>query len=229
MSVFSCMINKKWRYIVVSMLSGACLFSLLFLGQKRLELSIGRNLQSEIMALNKCKVDSALSRMKTGYLVLRMGLDADSYLLARMNQKNKRYSHCGIVMVENGYPFVYHSIGGEDNPDERLRRDSANLFFSPRCNSAIAVVAYDFNDGQLSNLKKEVEAYYKKRPRFDMKFDLKTDDVLYCAEFVYKAVNKATGDPSYIGSTSYLGYRYVGIDDLFMNKHAHLLWQSQFK
>ncbi len=139
-------------------------------------------------------VDSAISLLRSGYLVLRTGLGADSYLLAQMNRKDQTYSHCGIVMIENGYPFVYHSIGGEDNPDARMRRDSADFFFSPAHNIGLAVLKYDYSDGQADELRQVVTQYYKQRPKFDMQFDLKTDDKLYCAEFIYKAINKATGD-----------------------------------
>ena len=178
---------------------------------------------------NKKIVDTAISLLRSGYIVLRMGAGADSRMLAQMNQKNRSFSHCGIVMIEDGYPFVYHSIGGEDNPDERLRRDSAKFFFSPKHNTAIAVVKYDLSDKEVDNLTKTVQAYYAQRPRFDMKFDLKSDDKLYCAEFVYKAVNKAVNDTAYITTTTAAGYTFVGIDDLFVNPHAHIVWQTAFK
>jgi len=178
---------------------------------------------------NKKIVDTAVSMLRSGYVVLRMGLGADSRILAQMNRKDKSYSHCGIVMIEHGYPFVYHSIGGEDNPDERLRRDSAQFFFSPLHNTALAVIRYDLGSEQMNELKKTVRSYYQSRPKFDLKFDLKTDDALYCAEFVYKAVNKAARDTCYIRTTSVGGYRFVGIDDLFVNPHAHMVWQAVFK
>ena len=178
---------------------------------------------------NKQKVDSAISMLRSGYIVLRMGLGADSRLLSQMNRKDKSYSHCGIVMVEDGYPFVYHSIGGEDNPDERLRRDSAKIFFSPRNNIAIAIVTYNFTTGNEKALRKVVSDYYARRPKFDLKFDLKSDDKLYCSEFVYKAINKTMQDTTYIRPTEVAGLRFVGIDDLFVNPHAHIVWQTVFK
>lgn len=178
---------------------------------------------------NKHIVDTAVSLLRTGYIVLRRGLGADSYMLAEMNRRNKTYSHCGIVMVEQGYPFIYHSIGGEDNPDERLRRDSANFFFSPRHNTHLAVIRYSLDTVQVSSLKQVVTAYYQQRPRFDMKFDLATDDKLYCSEFIYKAVNKAVGDTGYISTSMLLKRRQVGIDDLFMNSHASVVWEVKFK
>lgn len=182
-----------------------------------------------INAPDRKTVDTAVSLLRSGYLVLRMGLGADSRILAEMNQQNKSYSHCGLVMIEDGYPFVYHSIGGEDNPDERLRRDSAKFFFSPLHNTAIAIVRYDLSNEQLTELQKIVRSYYLQRPKFDMKFDLATDDKLYCAEFVYKAVIKAVRDTAYISTTSVAGLRFVGVDNLFINPHAHMVWQSVFK
>jgi len=179
--------------------------------------------------LNKQKVDTAIGLMQSGDIVLRRGIGADSYLLAMMNQKDKTYSHCGIVMIEDGYPFIYHSIGGEDNPDERLRRDSAPFFFSPLHNTHIAIVRYDYDSNITDSLRNIVARYYQKRPKFDMKFDLATDDELYCSEFIYKAVNEATGDSAYIGTSFIKGKPYVGIDDLFLNRHARIVWQTKFK
>jgi hypothetical protein len=163
--------------------------------------------------------------LRSGYIVLRSGNGADSYLLSRMNQKDKTYSHCGIVMIEHGYPFVYHSIGGEDNPDERLRRDSAQYFFSTMHNKGFAVVQYDYDTATIENIRHIVSSYYSRRPRFDLKFDLQTDDKLYCSEFVYKVLNQAI--PGYISPTTCLGRTFVGIDDLFMNRHAHMIWQMK--
>ncbi len=188
-----------------------------------------REILEEINKLNKHSVDTAISMLRQGYIVIRRGLGADSYMLAEMNRRDKTYSHCGIVMIENGYPFVYHSIGGEDNPDERLRRDSANFFFSPERNTHIGVVRYDFDSIAISSLRDIVTDIYKERPKFDLKFDLSTDERLYCSEFVYKAIARATRDTAYIPRSILLGKRIVGIDDLFMNDHATFIWQIKFK
>ena len=181
------------------------------------------------LSVNTHIVDTAVTLLQSGDIVLRRGIGAESTLLAMMNRKDKTYSHCGIVMVEDGYPFVYHSIGGEDNPDARLRRDSASFFFSPVHNLAIAIVRYDYDSVKVGRLRDIVGAYYKQRPRFDMKFDLATDSELYCSEFVYKAVNRAVADTSYIGTSSMRRGRFVGIDDLYLDRHARVVWQTKFK
>lgn len=178
---------------------------------------------------NRTLVDTAVQRLRSGELVLRMGRGADSYLLCQFNTRDKSYSHCGIVMVEDGYPFVYHCIGGEDNPDERLRRDSASHFFSPAENLAIAIVDYGFDSDATHRLGAIARSYYERCPRFDLKFDLRTDDELYCAEFVYKALNQTMHDSSFIRTTTLAGQRFVGVDALFNNGHSSLVWQTQFK
>lgn len=173
-------------------------------------------------------ISSGLLMLQSGDIVLRSGMGPDSYILSQFNQKDKTYSHCGIVMIENGHPFVYHSIGGEDNPDERLRRDSVELFFTPRYCSGVAIVRYDYDSAHIGQLHNVVTDYYAQRPRFDMQFDLSTDSTLYCAEFVYKALNKAMHDTMYIKASTGLGRRYVAVDDLFINSHCRIVWKVAY-
>ncbi|PZF73767.1 C40 family peptidase [Taibaiella soli] len=178
---------------------------------------------------NRQLADSAVKMLHTGDIVMRTGNDVTSYMLSQINQKDKTYSHCGLVIIENGYPFVYHSIGGEDNPDERMRRDSANMFIAPYHNLGFGIARFNFSDSAVINLQKIVSEFYKRRPLFDMDFDLKTEDKLYCAEFIYKAITRATADPDYIKTTSVVGYHFVGIDDLFLSEHAKTIWQVRYK
>jgi hypothetical protein len=174
-------------------------------------------------------VDSGIRVLRTGDVVIRTGGDVTSYMFSQMNQTEKTYSHCGIVIVESGFPFVYHSIGGEDNPDQVLRRDSASFWFSPSNNLGFGVVRYDLDSIEIASLILKVKQNYRDRKKFDMDFDLQTDDRLYCAEFVYKAINEATKDSGYIQPVTVLGYTFVGIDNLFHNSHAKLICQLRFK
>ena len=178
---------------------------------------------------NKQMIDSAIKLLKHGDLVVRTGSDVTSYMLRQMNQLDKTYSHCGLVQVENGYPFVYHSIGGEDNPDEILRRDSASFFFSPEHNSCFGIMRYKLGDEELSKLSAIVAGYYRQHKKFDMDFDLRTDDRFYCAEFVYKVINQAVADSNYLQSVTFQGFRFVGVDNLFRNEHVNPVWQIEFK
>lgn len=172
--------------------------------------------------------DTAISIVQTGDVVLRSGLGPDSYMLMQMNMRDKKYSHCGIVVVEAGYPFVYHCIGGEDNPALTMRRDSISRFFNKRFNSGFAIIRFDQDSANIGRVAAETIKYYKKAPLFDMDFDLATDDKLYCSELVYKVETAATADLNYIGTSATEGKKYVGIDDLYLSAHGRIIWKVAF-
>ena len=176
----------------------------------------------------KC-IDHAIELLRTGDIVLRTGSDVTSYMLTQMNQKEKSYSHCGIVIIEDGCPFVYHSIGGEDNPDQELKRDSVSFFFSPLNNLGFAVARTALSETQNISFIETVKLFYKQRRKFDLDFDLGTDDRLYCSEFVYKAMRQALKDSCFIERTRVFGKEYIGIDNLYLNDHTKLICQVKFK
>lgn len=169
------------------------------------------------------------SVLHDGDLVLRTGNDFVSLTLRQFSRKNKTYSHCGVVRIENGQAMVYHAIGGEDNPDARLRRDTFQAFCDPEHNLGFGVFRYQLTRPERIRLDSVVDLDYRLKLRFDMKFDLGTDSSLYCAEFVYKALRKATGDPHYLPVSHIGDFRYVAIDDLFENAHCHPVYQAVFR
>ncbi len=132
-------------------------------------------------------------------------------------------------MIENGYPFVYHSIGGEDNPDSKLRKDSAATFFTPVSNERLGVARLDLSASQINKLHAIVSRYWHVGVPFDLDFDLATNDKLYCAEFVYKVVLEATGNPDYFHLTHLLKRTYVGVDNLYEAPHARIVCDVLYK
>ena len=88
---------------------------------------------------------------------------------------------------------------------------------------------FPLNQGAIDSLKSVVVQMYKEKRKFDMDFDLETDDRLYCAEFAYKAINQAVNDPEYIKPVTVLGYTFVGVDNLFLHREAKLICQLRFK
>ena len=131
------------------------------------------------------KIGVATKMLQSGDLVLRMGSDATSYIFSRFNSVDPTYSHCGIAWIEDGRPVIYHSIGGEDNPDEKLRREEVTQWFSPENNLRFAIVRYPLDSSQLADLHRFLRKKFEDSCRFDMDFDLSTDERMYCAELVY--------------------------------------------
>ncbi len=180
--------------------------------------------------INKPAPDLAAyaAHLHPGYLVLRTGNDATSDMIRHMSRENTTYSHAGIVVIEHGYPFIYHCIGGENNWNNALRKDSFSRFVSPKNNLGFAIVKYDLDAVQVNKVLAMIKDYTAKHPGFDLDFDLRTDDKLYCSEMIYKALIKATGDTGYIATTKLKDLEYIAIDNLFMNKHASVVCELRY-
>lgn len=188
-------------------------------------LSVHPNFSEE----NKLLRDSAIRLLRSGDLVFRLGNDITSAMLSQLNLREKNYSHCGIVVVENGSPYIYHSIGGEFNPDQKIKRETPAQWFSPVNNLAIAVSRPDLDSHQLKQVADNVQSFYKEGKTFDMEFDLATDDRLYCAEMIYKSIVNVVKDSIYLPVTSAFGKKYVGIDDLYINPHSTVICRVRYK
>lgn len=181
------------------------------------------------LQVNEGMISKGRSLLKDGDLVLRTGNDFISLVLRRFSRVNKTYSHCGIVRKEDGKFFVYNAIGGEDNPDAKLRRESFEQFCDPAHNLGFGVFRYQLKEKELKRLDSIVDLFYNKKIPFDLKFDLKTDSSLYCAEFVYKALIRATGKPHYLPVSYIADFKYVAIDNLFLNKHTKKIYSAVFQ
>ena len=155
--------------------------------------------------------------IRTGDLVTRTGNDFTSQSLRKLCQRDQTYSHCGIASIENDSLFIYHAMGGEWNPDEKLRRDPWALFAEPYSNNGIGLFRFDMPDSSIKKLLKAVHGFYGSGLTFDMKFDLATDNKMYCAEFIYKSYLKAS-DQKMVFNKSHIGnFEFIGPDDIFLH------------
>ncbi|GAA4308842.1 hypothetical protein [Compostibacter hankyongensis] len=165
-------------------------------------------------------IGSAGPSLKDGDLVLRTGNDFTSQVLRQFSFRDKTYSHGGIVHIENGIPYVYHALGGEDNPDAALRRERFENFCDPVHNLGFGIYRYSLSGCEKHRLDSVVALFYRQKLPFDLQFDLHTNNRMYCAEFIYKALRLATGDDGYLPLSHLPGFTYVAVDNLFLNPHA---------
>ena len=158
--------------------------------------------------------------LRSGDLIFRHGRGFISNSLAHFSKKDSRYSHAGIITFINGKPYVYHSIGGEENITNKLRRESLTTFCNPDNNHSFGIYRLDLNQMQLREMDSAASAYYKAGLEFDTDFDLATDDKMYCTEFVYKIINGIVHDKNYIPLSEVSGKKYVACDDIYINPHS---------
>lgn len=165
-------------------------------------------------------VDAAKHTIRHGDLILRTGNDFTSESLRKFSQTDKTYSHCGIASIENDSVFVYHALGGEWNPDQKLRRDPVELFCNPIENRGFGIYTFNFSPQSLKRLDSVVRSWYSRQLTFDMDFSLASDDRLYCAEFVCKSINLATNDQIKFSTTTLKDLTFYSVDNIFLNQHC---------
>lgn len=176
-----------------------------------------------IVKLNNAKSDSCKHLLSNACIVLRRGNDVISEMFSQLNMTDKSYSHCGIALKENDKWFVYHSIGGEDNPDAILRKDSFEQFIRADHNMGFGICQFPLSKEQATDIQQKVHEFYEAKIPFDMKFDLTSNDRLYCAEMVYKAYKDGLKQDSFFNLTNHKGFVYVSTDNIFINKQAKML------
>ena len=193
------------------------------------------------------KIKEGNTLLKDGDLVLRSGEEISSQLIKKINRLDQTWSHSGIVLYENGYPYIYHIVTGDENPSEKLRRDSLERYSNPRKNSGFAIYRYDMNQEELQSFRNTIMDFYKKNIQFDSLFNLKTDDKMYCSEMIRKALIIATNNRIKLETTKpteleakffaphlkvdekYLrSLQIVTIDNLFINPNCRLIRRFDF-
>ena len=166
--------------------------------------------------------------LHTGDLILRHGRGFISNAFMSLSFHEKKYSHSGIVHIEDGKVFVYHAIGGEENVDNKMRKDLLKDFCDPQYVHSFGIYRYDLNEPQLQQYDSLATAYYNQGLQFDTKLDLATDSVMYCSELIYKMLQKVSGDKNYVALSEVNGYRYVAIDNLYLNPHCAPVYEYSY-
>ena len=166
--------------------------------------------------------------VKQGDLILRTGRDFTSDLMRRVSIVDKTYSHCGIASFENDTLFVYHAIGGEWNQDQKLKRDPFEFFCNPYENRSFGIFRYELSSDEQLKVFALIRKFYNDGMKFDMQFDLDTNDRMYCSEFVYKTIETATGHRIKIPLDTLNSKKFVAIDNLFINPFCKEITRAKF-
>lgn len=185
--------------------------------------------------------------LQEGDLVVRLNQDPSSRFIKYFNRQDKSYSHSGIVFFENGYPYVYHIVNGEENPGQKLRKDTLTRYCNPQKNLAYGIYRYNMNDIEIRKLKNIVFEWYRKGVQFDSSFNLKTNDRMYCSEMIKKGLEGATCKRIIIETTKPTaaevsalafhmhlspsvasGLQLIAIDNLYINDNCKLVRRFNF-
>ncbi|MFM7234723.1 MAG: hypothetical protein ACKOZM_09035, partial [Flavobacteriales bacterium] len=99
----------KWRIWIA--LSALIIAAVTFWSLPFFETSTaGLSLEARRELWRKAKPD--LTALRNGDIIFRHGRGMVSNTLLSLSQTDKRYSHAGVIAIEEGVVFVYHCIGG---------------------------------------------------------------------------------------------------------------------
>ena len=182
-----------------------------------------------VVRQNQQLMDATVARLRHCDLVFRRGKDFTSYLFSQLNEGDKAFSHCGVVLFENGKPYVYHAIGGEENPNQTLKKDAAKNWLSYGCNETVGIARMGLSKEEENKLEAFVRKAFLEKKKFDNQFSLESEDRYYCSEFVYKSMNAAFDKDTVFRVINKYGHRFIPVENLYHNSRAKLVWQVSFK
>lgn len=165
--------------------------------------------------------------IKSGDIITRTGNDFTSQSLRTLNQRNTSFSHIGIASVENDSIFIYHALGGDFNPDQKLIREHFDYFSSPIDNNGFGIFRFDSTALLPSQLIPIIQHFFQQEIMFDMDFNLTTDERMYCAEFVYKSLKLASNNRLQFPLSHINEFEFIGVDDIFLHpqcREIKLIW-----
>ena len=95
--------------------------------------------------------------------------------------------------------------------------DPFELFAEPYSNKGVGVFNFLVTDSLKKNIVNVAKQFYQDGLMFDMDFDLRTDDRMYCAEFIYKTFLKASNSQMVFNKSRIGDFVFIGVDDLFLH------------
>ena len=132
--------------------------------------------------------------LETGDLIFRRGQTLLSRLVLAGDTQSV-YSHVGLLSMNGAYPVVIHiaPAGSAAGGDQTVvRAEPLADFIDPKRATAVAVLRLNSGrDSYVSSVVAAARRYERRGVSFDARFDLETDERMYCTELVWKAYLEA--------------------------------------
>ncbi|MFS8083952.1 MAG: YiiX/YebB-like N1pC/P60 family cysteine hydrolase [Ginsengibacter sp.] len=146
------------------------------------------------------RIDSLKQIAKDGDLIVRLTDDLVSEQVKLINEKDKSYSHAGIIFKINDTLKVYNISPDSADKDE-IKLEPLDSFINPAKNISCALYRYTLSGKEIQSLKNTLDSFKSKNVTFDWQYNLATDDKMYCAELIDKSLAIATKNRVTINQT----------------------------
>lgn len=153
--------------------------------------------------------------IRSGDVVFIRGKSIRSAVVRLLEGSSRAYSHVGLVVLENGRPFIIHADPAPDVTSDRVVKEPWDVVISPKRITAATILrvadpsAADRLGIQASTVAQQ---FWRDALPFDHEFDLTTPQKLYCTELVWRAYMAAGIDLR--GSSFGSDHKYLLPSDL---------------
>jgi len=130
------------------------------------------------------KVEELLSVAKDGDVICRLGDRLWSHALKDFSVEDRRYSHVGIIKINNGRATVIHAEGTAEQGSGFVKEEALEDF----CAIARAIGIYRIK-GLDAGLVSHAASKYLGIP-FDWQFDSGDESKLYCTELLHVVLKR---------------------------------------
>lgn len=160
-------------------------------------------------------------KLTNGVLVCRLGNGFFSDYFRKYASKEKRFSHIGIISIENGEYFVYHTEASELTGVGFVKKESLISFLD-------GIKIYEFfemkySERTKSKILENVYNYYIHKTPFDLSFDSSNDSELYCTELIATSINNALNKEIILPTLILNGKKIFSLDDIYLNENVEKL------
>lgn len=156
--------------------------------------------------------------LKSGMLICRLGNGFFSNQFRKVASAEQKFSHIGILSIENDSVFVYHSEASELTGIGSVKRDEIHHFLQGI--HTFEFYKFNYTDSITTQIVNHVKWYYKNKTPFDLDFDSYNDDKLYCTELIATAVNKVVGHTEIQPNIRIKNKLIYGLDDIYLNQNV---------
>lgn len=149
---------------------------------------------------------------REGDLILRDGNGLWSGMFRNLSPREKRFSHIGIIIFEDGDPFVLHAIASEATLVGAVRKEPLATFIHDLRDWAVYRIKV--SDEEAARIGSEARALIG--TPFDMSFNIEDNSSVYCTELAYLSVNRALRR-EFIHTDTWKDQRFVYVDSCYLS------------
>ena len=168
-------------------------------------------------------VETAVSSVaQSGDLVFRAGKGRWSAYFRDISQKERRFSHVGVVVTNESGVFVVHASADDMTGIGTVRAEPLADFVADHDDIAVFRVRAE----QTSRESIATACFSKIGTPFDARFDLSCQEKVYCTELVWSSVNSVMGS-EIIKPTTVKGHELVTVDACYSEMWAEKVYDRK--